>query len=83
MLIFNPAVMIVDLVAADRVIKVVRWSNLLRHLAWVDHLFDPTIGLHYFVDLVQCCRIPWMGGLCLQECAERSFLRLRYVDDLS
>jgi len=60
-------VLIFDL--AIMVVKVVRRSNLLRHLARVDHLLDPTIGLLYFVNFVEHCGVPWMEGSCLHECA--------------
>ena len=69
-LILGLAVMVVDLMAGG-VMKVVRRSNLLRYLARVDHLFNPAIGFHYFVNFVKRCRVPWMDGSCLLECSLR------------
>ena len=82
MLIFYLAVMVVDLMA-DGVMRVVRRSNLLRNFAWVDHLFYPPIGLHYFVNFAERSRVLWMNGLCVLECSCGKLLRMRYLDGLT
>jgi len=51
MLVLGQAVMVVDLMTTIYM-KVIGRTNLYVHLARVNHLFYPAIGLDYFIDFV-------------------------------